>query len=347
MPDPFLTRRATTDPTAIYRYRDGIYAADLLTAAIVHFDFFTRLAARPATFDETCDAFDFAARPADVLLTLATALGLVQAIDGRFHVTPTAREHLVADSPFFLGPYYASLGDRPVVLDFVRVMRSDRPAHWGAAEDGHDWHRAMEDDDFARAFTDAMDCRGLLLAQALVPHLPLDDRRKLLDVGGGSGIYSCVLAAHHPHLQAVVFDQAPVDRIAERLIARRGCSDQVSVRAGSFFDRAAWPTDCDVHLFSNVLHDWGADEVRQLLALSYEHLPPGGLLVIHEAFINAEKTGPLPVAEYSAILMHSTRGKCYSTGEYGGWLAELGFEAVLYHDTAVDRGVMTARKAAR
>ena len=347
MPDPALTAPAATDPTLLYRYRDGIYAADLLTAAIVHFDLFTWLARQPATFDEICEAFGFARRPADVLLTLAAAAGLVRNASGRYELTATAREHLVAGSPFHLGPYYASLGDRPVVMDFVRVLRSGQPAHWGATEDGADWHQAMEDDAFARTFTEAMDCRGLLLAQALVGQLNLEGRTRLLDVGGGSAIYACVIAAHHPGLQAVVLEQPPVDRIARRLIDARDCQAQVQVRSGSFFDPEAWPRDCDVHLFSNVLHDWGLAEIRQLLRTSHECLPPGGLLVIHEAFINADRTGPLPVAEYSAILMHSTRGKCYATSEYEALLTALGFEDVTCAETTVDRGVMTARKAAR
>jgi len=71
-------------------------------------------------------------------------------------------------------------------------------------------------------------------------------------------------------------------------------------------------------------------------------LKPGGLLIIHDAFINADKTGPLPVAEYSALLMHSTQGKCYSVGEYSALLEETGFEPGAYHDTAADRGYMTA-----
>ena len=33
-----LFRSPATDPTSIYRYRDGLYAADLLTAAISHLD---------------------------------------------------------------------------------------------------------------------------------------------------------------------------------------------------------------------------------------------------------------------------------------------------------------------
>lgn len=343
MPIAALTTRATTDPTAVYRYRDGLYAADLLTAAIVHFDFFSWLAARPSTVDAICAEFDFAPRPADVLLTLAAANGLVRCADGVYSVTDVTAEHLVAGSPFHLAPYFASLKDRPVVSDFVRVLRSGQPAHWGAVEDGLDWHKAMEDETFARSFTDAMDCRGLYLAQALAGKIDLSGHRAVLDIGGGSGIYACVLAAHYPALRAIVFDQAPVDRIAARLVAARDCDAQVSVHPGSFFTDE-WPSGCDVHLFSNVLHDWGTSDVERLIARSAETLPVGGLIVIHEAFINDDKTGPKPVAEYSALLMHSTQGKCYATSEYAPILTAAGFSEITYADTAADRGVMTARK---
>jgi hypothetical protein len=340
---PALTTRATTDPTAVYRYRDGLYAADLLTAAIVHFDFFSWLAAHPSTLEAICAEFDFASRPADALLTLAAANGLVACSDDVYGVTDTAREHLVSGSPFHLAPYFASLQDRPVVSDFRRVLRSGQPAHWGAVEDGLDWHKAMENEAFAQSFTDAMDCRGLFLAQALVSQIDLAGRRALLDVGGGSGIYACVLAAHHPAMRAIVFDQAPVDRIAARLVTARECDGLVTVQAGNFFTDP-WPSGCDVHLFSNVLHDWGSSDVERLIARSAGTLPPGGLIVIHEAFIDAEKTGPKPVAEYSALLMHSTQGKCYATSEYAPMLTAAGFADITYVDTAADRGVMTATK---
>lgn len=342
MPIASLTRRAATDPTAAYRYRDGLYAADLITAALVHLDFFTWLSTHPSTPQEIGHALGLTARPTDVLLTLCAANGFVARDGDRCVVTDVAREHLVAGSPFFLGPYYASLKDRPVVTDFLRVLRTDKPAHWGAEQDGHDWHRAMEDDVFAQAFTAAMDCRGLFLAQAMLDHVDLSGRTRVLDIGGGSGIYACAIAARYPGLAAVVLDQAPVDRIARRLVEQRDCEAQVRVETGSFFSDP-WP-DCDVHLFSNVLHDWGLDDVQRLIERSHALLPPGGLIVIHEAFINADKTGPRSVAEYSALLMHSTQGKCYATSEYDTLLTGAGFEQIRFTETAADRGVMTARK---
>ena len=104
-----------------------------------------------------------------------------------------------------------------------------------------------------------------------------------------------------------------------------------------------WPA-CDVLLLSNLLHDWDFPEVRSICTKAAASLESGGLLIIHEAFIHDNKTGPLPVAEYSALLMNICQGKCYTPAEYGAVLAELNFEVGDYHDTIADRGFMTAVK---
>ncbi len=337
-----LTAAPATDPQRIYQYRDCLYAADLITTALVHLDLFSWLAENPSGKDAICAHFKITDRPTDVLLTLCAANGFVEDRDGVFHATATAREHLCKSSPWNLGPYYDSLHSRPIAKDFLEVLRTDKPAGWSGDKATADWHKAMEDETFARRFTAAMDCRGIYFAPALAKKLDLAGRRCLLDIGCGSGIYACAITAHHPHLRAIALDQAPVDRIARKLIEERGYAERVEVAAGSMFD--ALPGGCDVHLFSNVLHDWGVTEVRQLLSISHAALPAGGLLIIHDAFIHADKTGPMHVAEYSALLMHSTQGKCYSTAEYAALLRDAGFIPGPYHDTVAARGFMTAVK---
>lgn len=339
MPD--LTAAPQTDPLKVYRYRDGLYAVDLLTTAVVHLNFFTWLGANPSSKEGICGHFGFAERPVDVMLTLFAANGFIERQDGIFSATAIAREHLTSGSPWNLGPYYASLKDRPIAQYFLKVLKTDKPANWGGDKAALDWHKSMETEAFSKSFTAAMDCRGLYLGQSLAKKLDLSGRRRLLDIGGGSGIYACSLVAHHAGLQATVFEQSPVDRIARQCIEERGFSDRVSVAVGDMFQHPL-SADCDVHLFSNVLHDWGVAEVKQLLAISHGALRKGGLLIIHDAFINADKTGPLPVAEYSALLMHSTQGKCYSVREYAKLLAQAGFEPGAYADTAADRGFMVA-----
>ena len=332
-----------TDPVDIYRVRDGIYAADMLLAAIVHLDLFSWLSANPATLEEICRAMDSTPRPTDVMLTLFAAMGLVEARQNIFHVTTKAREHLVKGSPWFLGPYYASLKNRPVALDLLNVLRTGKPANWSSQQGAQDWHKAMEAEPFAAQFTAAMDCRGVYLAQAVAKALDLSRRRSLLDIAGGSGVYACSLVTHHPHLSGAVFEKPPVDRIAARAIADRGCTQAVTVVAGDMFTDP-FPAGADVHLYSNVLHDWDEPIVRQLLAKSSAALPKGGLIVVHDAFLNAAKNGPLHVAEYSVLLMHSTEGRCYSTREMERYLSAAGFADVTYRETAAARGIMTATR---
>src|SRR5207247_2957007 len=134
------------------------------------------------------------------------------------------------------------------------------------------WDKAMEGEDFAKRFTAAMDCRGVYLAQAAAKQIDLSRHRHLLDIAGGSGIYACSFAAHHPHLRATVFEKPPVDQIARRMVESRGFSKRVSVASGDMF-KDAFPQDCDLHLFSNVLHDWYEALVQMLLSQLAEAIP--------------------------------------------------------------------------
>jgi hypothetical protein len=66
-----------TDPTPVYRHRDGLYAADLVTAGLVSLDVFSHLDRQPSTLDALCAALGLHARPADVMVTLFAAMDLV------------------------------------------------------------------------------------------------------------------------------------------------------------------------------------------------------------------------------------------------------------------------------
>ncbi|MDA0767880.1 MAG: methyltransferase [Verrucomicrobia bacterium] len=107
--------------------------------------------------------------------------------------------------------------------------------------------------------------------------------------------------------------------------------DANTAEIAAHFDLAARPLDvlltlCRANgfiLLSNLLHDWDLPEARQLVEKAAAALPANGLLVIHGAFLHDDKTGPIPVAEYSALLMNITQGKCYSHAEYSRMLGSL------------------------
>jgi len=339
-----LTLAPKTNPVDIYRYRDGIYAVDLLIVGVVSFDLFNWIQDHPSTLEQICQHFELARRPADVMVSLFAAIGLLKIENGLISLTGLAREHLVRSSPWYLGPYYASLIDRPVCRDLLTVLKTDRPANWGSSKGLKEWSKAMETDEFATQFTAAMDCRGTFLGQAAAKAVDGGKIKRFLDIAGGSGIYACTFAAHYAGLRATVYEKPPVDQIARSMIKKRGWSERVDVLAGDMFQDPL-PGGFDAHLFSNVLHDWDVPKVEALLKKSYDALEPGGTLIIHDAHLNAEKTGPLPVAEYSVVLMHSTEGRCYGVGEIFEMLAKAGFSGMTFCETAADRSVITAVKA--
>ena len=348
-----------SDPTSLYRIRDGVYAPDLLTVAVCDLDLFTWLVHREAHGDPPPDVATIAAahaldaRPVDVMVTYLTALGLLRRTGDTLTPAPQARDHLAAGSPFDLRPYYASLRERPGCTELLGVLRTGRPAAWASAtpidhagptvgSHGQDWAGRLGDPAFAGTITAAMDARGRYLAPALARALTDLGARRVLDVVGSSGIYAAALA-DGLGLTGTVFERPPVDTVARTLLADRGHADRIGVHTGDMLTDPL-PGGHDLHLYSHVLHDWDAATVRHLLTASYAALEPGGHLVDHDVHVDADKTGPLPAAEYSVLLMHATPGKCWSTGELTAMLTAAGFVDVTVRPTVADRSAVIARK---
>jgi precorrin-6B methylase 2 len=328
------------DPTAIYRARDGIFAVELLVAAITHLDLFTLLSREALDPDGVRARLSLHPRLTDVMLSLFVASGLLERRDGRVRASASAREFLSKDSPLNLVPYYDSLRERPLVASMLAVLRTGTPAQWSAEPE--EWSRRMADPVFAERFTAEMDCRAVWLGPRLARRVDLGGRRHLLDIGGASGSYACAFAAEHEGLRATVLEKPPVDAIARKSVSARGLADRVAIVAGDMF--RSIPEGADVHLFSNVLHDWNEASCRDLLARSQAALAPDGLVVIHDAFLNREKTGPLHVAEYSVLLAHFTEGQCWSVGEMEAMLADSGFDVPRLVEVGAQRAALVARR---
>ena len=226
------------------------------------------------------------------MTTLFVAMGLIERDGARLRTAAPAREHLVAHSRWYLGPYYPKVADRPIARDLIEILRSGAPARFASRPDQADWHRAMETETFAEEFTAAMNCRGLLTAPALAQQVDLSrpsaaarHRRRL----GGfrlcrspSDSRSCALRCWRRR-RSIGLPRARSPTAAS--------ADRVDTVVGDMLAEPL-PGGYDVHLFSNVLHDWDEDVVRQLLAASAAALRPGGLLIVHDTFLNADQDRP-------------------------------------------------------
>ena len=319
-----------TDPTPIFELYRGSYATELLTAAVKEFNVFGRLAKRAMTFDELRQAMGLAERPAVVLLTALRAMGLI-VVDGtgRLELSPVAREHLVPGAEFDVGGYVGLAAESPGVREMIARLRTNRPAGQESDEQGTAFiyragvESAMERAASARHLTLALAGRARNVASVLAERVSLADARCLLDVGGGTGIYSIAWLRRHPQLRAIVWDRPEVLKVAQEMAAAYDVADRMQCVAGDMFVDPL-PAGTDVCLLSNILHDWDVPECQVLVSRCAEALPEGGRLLIHDVLLNDAHDGPLPIALYSAALFTLTEGRAYSAAEFNGWMQAAG-----------------------
>lgn len=339
----------TTDPTPIFEHFRGSYGTELLTAAVAHFNLFGLLADEPRSFDDLRSALGIAERPAVVLVTALRAMGLVEKdAGGRLALTPLAAEHLAPGAAFDVSDYVGLAASSPGVLEMVERLRTNQPAQVSGDSGAAFIFRqgiksAMDQENLARHFTLALSGRAKNVAPVLAERLPVEDVTRLLDVGGGTGIYSIALLQKHPQLRATVLDHAEVLKVAAEIAERYGVADRLELRAGDMFADPL-PADCESILLSNILHDWDVPECRQLVKRCADALPVGGRLLIHDVFLNDELDGPLPLAIYSAALFTMTEGRAYSQAEYRGWLREAGLTSSEMIPTLIHCGVLAGTK---
>lgn len=317
----------TTNPTSIFEFFRGSYGTDLLTAAVAHFDLFDRLAKQPRTLAELQADLGIAERSAVVLTTALRAMKLLSKnAAGQFDLTPIAKEHLIFGGDFDVGNYLSLAAAAPSVLGMVERLRTNRPAGLSGDEAGAAFiyrdgmKSAMEETALAEHFTLALSGRAKNVAPVLAAKIPLNDAKKLLDIGGGTGIYSIAFVRANPQLRALVLDRPEVLKTAERFVADFGVTDRVELVSSDMF-ADAYPM-VDVILLSNILHDWDIAECRTLIGRCAAALNPGGRLIIHDVLLDDDLGGPLPIALYSAALFSLTEGRAYSAKEYNGWLVE-------------------------
>jgi SAM-dependent methyltransferase len=338
------------DPTPIFEIFRGNYGSELLTAAVSHFRIFEQLAAAPLVGDELRLRLSLDQRPFSVLITALRAMQLLS-IDpaGRLQLTPLAREHLVPASTFDVSDYIGLAADSPGVRNMIERLTTNTPMGQKPDEQGvgfiyrEDLPSAMEEETSARHFTLALAGRAKNVAPILAERVPLDSARLLLDVGGGTGIYSIACLEKNPRLRAIVWDRPEVLKIAFEMAIQYGVGDRLQLRAGDMFVDPV-PTGADVVLLSNILHDWDVGECQALLARCAAALPPGGRLLVHDVYLNDALDGPLPIALYSAALFSFTQGRAYSADEYRGWLTATGLTPEPLIPTLIHCGVLPAAK---
>ena len=197
------------------------------------------------------------------------------------------------------------------------------------------WEKGEVDVDSAAKFSIIMHGASLGPANYLANTIDLEKKyqiKSLLDVGGGSGCYSIAFAKYQPNVKTIVLDLPAVCEVAQTFIQKANLSEASTVLTyASDMFRQPLP-DCtdskygyQAILLSQICHDWSREDNMELLRKCFAALPSKGCVLIHEALLNDDGSGPLDIAMYSLDMFLMSKGRQYKSKEFKQMLEETGY----------------------
>jgi hypothetical protein len=339
-------RAALAPPTGNHRVIWNILLSRYslpLVAVADELGVFAVLEQAPLTRDEAAARFGLTAEWAEIVLGTLATLELARVQDGRFHLTDTAANFLVPDSPYYCGGTFQNFARRDSnTANLRRAMHS--------ADTDSDRYQVRDwqpgEITLAQAEAGARALHGLSFATAVstARRGNFSGVRRLLDVAGGAGAFAIALALRHPDLRCTVAELPVVCQVTQRYAAEFGVSDQVDATPLNMFFEP-WPTGYDAVLLSNVLHDWGEAHRAMLLRRAFEALPAGGRIYINEMLMADAADGPSGPVLFSLNMRVGTMGKQFTAPELRGALEDAGFHSVSVQNTYGYFSLTTAYKS--
>ncbi len=108
--------------------------------------------------------------------------------------------------------------------------------------------------------------------------------------------------------------------------------------------RQPWPRGYDALFFSNIWHDWNFQTCRWLATRSFEALPPGGRIMLHEMLLDDDGAGSATTASFSLLMLLATQGQQFTFGELKQILEGVGFSGVESRQTCAYYSITTGHK---
>jgi hypothetical protein len=326
----------TCDDLPLWEIKFANLQAPAVTLA-VELGLFPLLAEKAVDHEEIGRSLCLRPRACEVLLAVLAGLGLLAQREGRFTLTPAARNFLLPDSPYYQGILYSREWKLYQTVREALLRDRDREPNT------HPWLTGALELEDAREFTAKMHAESLPAAMAVARLGDFTGVRHLLDVGGGSGCFCVALAARHPEMRFTILELPTVCQVAQEYVAAAGMQARIDTHSANMF-RDPWPIGADALFFSNIFHDWNPNRCLELARRSFETLPPGGRIYLHEALLNDAGDGPLRTALFSLQMMLGAEGQQYTARELRERLEACGFIEASVTPTYGYYSLMVARK---
>ena len=282
---------------------------------------FERLSAGAMGAESLAMAIGGESRATAILSNALAALGLLQKIDGHFHLDQASQRFLVESSPEYLGGMI--LFDAALWEEWGRLEDSIRT---GAPARTPDMFQSSPADTelFIRAMDSLVRARGD--DRWTAAHLDLGFASSVADLGGGPGTYLVEFLRKFHKLRGAIWDLPATLEVAQRILRERAPTilprialQEVDYLAGEL------PGPVDAIFMSNIIHSENEPVNEALMAKCFRALNRGGLIAVKDHIMDGDLIEPAAGAVFSLYLLLTTHGRDYSFDETAGWLETAGF----------------------
>jgi acetylserotonin N-methyltransferase len=263
------------------------------------------------------------------LLRGCTALGLLRREDERYANTATASRYLVSASPNTFSGYitYSDQSLYPLwghLDDAIRDGTNRWTQAFGSRDALFDYY--YRDEAATRNFVRAMNGFGQISSPRIVRAFDLSRFTHLVDLGGATGHLAIAACEAYPNLHATVVDLQRIERFAREYIAASPVAARIDFVAADFF-ADPFPAG-DLYALGRILHDWDDTKIHALLEKIAAGLPSGGGVLVVEALVNDDRSGPVYAIMQDLNMLVCTDGRERTAAEYKALLEAAGFTSI-------------------
>jgi SAM-dependent methyltransferase len=301
------------------------YGQSAALMAAVELGVFTAISKGAGTYAEVAQAIDIHPTNAERLMVMLCAAGLLEKTQERHSNAPDVERFLVEGGPGYMGPWITFT--KPQWNEWGRLsehIRTKQLKVMGSIETF-----TVAD---ARRYHNATYAIGMGAGRRFVRQVDLKGRKRIMDIGGGSGAYCIAAAREHAGIRAVVLDLPVVCEVTREFVADNGVADRVEAQACDF-TRDPFPTDCDVAIMASNLPMYSREVIAGVIRKAHDALLPGGEMHLIGETTNNERTGPWGPAYWGlGQAIGDSLGLAHSEADVIGYFRAAGFRDVTVHE---------------
>jgi SAM-dependent methyltransferase len=276
---------------------------------------------------------------------LAT-VDLVEKKDGLYRNLPDTQAFLTEGGPQYVGAMLQMVQRMSVdPLDNLLHLLKEGPVRstgWESLVGGFDWVE-MARHSAAWVFGEV----GEMIARTLSKLEGFEAFEKMLDMGGGHGVFALYIVGAHPSMKGVVFDRPEVTEVAKTFIDRYEMAERVSVAAGDYMtDDLGAGYDL---IWASATLNLAGPGLDTLFGKIHSALKPGGYFAAFQDGLTHEHTKPEIMLGHLAGVLSAGEDLSFEQGFIAETMLKCGFQSVRSRTVETPMGAMDldiARKAA-